>query len=281
MPHAAHIALTGGDARQRYLSEYLTRDGHCVTEFALGEPPSDLSELKNFPLVILPMPITRDGVHLYAPFSPHPIFVTELLDALHPAQLILGGGVTGRLAELAKARALTVSDYLAREELAISNAVPTAEGAVQLAMESLPITLHRSRVLIAGFGRVGRCTAARFSALGARVTIVARSSAQRALALSMGLDTLPPQALSKPARHWDLVINTIPAVMFGLQTLSAMGAPVLLELASPPGGFDLQAIEILGLRHISAPGLPGKVAPATAAQIIRDTIYAMLDEAGA
>ena len=37
----------------------------------------------------------------------------------------------------------------------VANAVPTAEGAVQVAMEELPFTLHSARVLILGFGRVG------------------------------------------------------------------------------------------------------------------------------
>ena len=275
-----HAALVGGDARQRYLSEYLTRDGHPVTEFALDETPSDLSALTNFPWVILPMPITRDGVHLYAPFSPRPIPVTEILDALRPGQLILGGGVNSRLAGLAQARGLTILDYLAREELAIANAVPTAEGAVQLAMEALPITIHRSRILVAGFGRVGQCSAARFAALGAQVTIAARSAAQRALAESMGLSALHPAQLETARQNWDLVVNTVPTVLFQAPQLMAVGAPVLLELASAPGGFDLQAVHDLELRHIPAQGLPGRVAPATAAQIIRNTIYAMLDEAG-
>ena len=67
---------------------------------------------------------------------------------------------------MAQVRGLTIQDYFAREELAVANAVPTAEGAVQLAMEHLPITIHGARVLVVGFGRVGRTTAQRFQALG-------------------------------------------------------------------------------------------------------------------
>ena len=56
-------------------------------------------------------------------------------------------------------RGLRVFDYYAREECMVANAVPTAEGAVQVAMEELPFTLHSARVLILGFGRVGKLTA--------------------------------------------------------------------------------------------------------------------------
>ena len=60
---------------------------------------------------------------------------------------------------MADARGLILRDYFAREELAVANAVPTAEGAVQLAMEQMPVTIHGARVLITGFGRVGQAVA--------------------------------------------------------------------------------------------------------------------------
>ena len=41
-------------------------------------------------------------------------------------------------------------------------------------MEQLPITIHGARVLVVGFGRVGRALAQRLAALGAKVTVAAR-----------------------------------------------------------------------------------------------------------
>ena len=275
-----HAALVGGDARQRYLSEFLTQDGHTVTEFALDSSNPAMSGLSEASCVILPVPVTRDGKTLFAPLSPHSYKLDEVLDALSENQHIFGGGVTPALCEMASARNLIIQDYMSRSELAVANAVPTAEGAVQLAMERLPITIHNSRVMIAGFGRVGQCTAARFTALGAHVTVMARSTVQRALANSMGCAVLHPGQLEIARQSWDLVVNTVPAPILQKPQLAALGTPVLLELASAPGGFDLEAAQALGLAYIPAPGLPGKVAPATAARIIRDTLYAMLEEAG-
>ena len=67
-----------------------------------------------------------------------------------------------------------------------ANAVPTAEGAVQIAMEELPITLHRARVLVLGFGRLGKLAAHRFAALGAKVSVAARKWADLAWAEAYG-----------------------------------------------------------------------------------------------
>ena len=53
-----------------------------------------------------------------------------------------------------------------------------------------------------------------------------------------------------------------------------------MDLASKPGGVDMEAASRLGVRVIWALSLPGKVAPVTAGKIIRDTIYHILNELG-
>lgn len=268
----------GGDSRQLYLYDLLLRDGHRVTKAALSDGPIDFDLIRKADCVLLPMPLSgRDGA-LFAPLYPHPIPLPELLDSLSPGQILFGGKVDKPLRQLAEKRGLTIHDYLLREELAIANAVPTAEGALQLAMEALPTTIHQSRVLIVGFGRVGQCTALRFHALGAEVTVCARNPGQRALAESLGCAALPLSQLAAIPHHLDLLINTVPTPVLGRAQLEHLGSPLLLELASPPGGFDSAAVQELGLRLISAPGLPGKVAPATAAHIIQTTVYHMLQE---
>ncbi len=72
------------------------------------------------------------------------------------------------------------------EELAVANAVPTAEGAIQIALEELPITLHGARALVIGYGRLGKALAQRLDGLGARVTVAARSWEALAWAQSRG-----------------------------------------------------------------------------------------------
>ena len=183
--------------------------------------------------------------------------------------------------ELARERGLTIHDYFAREELAVANAVPTAEGAVQLAMEHLPITIHGSRVLVIGFGRVGRLTAQRFQALGARVSVAARKYEQLAWAQALGFGGEHLAHLKGWLCGYDLIVNTVPAQVLGQEELEDVKPDCLiLDLASKPGGVDLVAAGALGLTVVWALSLPGKVAPVTAGAAIRDTIYNMLREIG-
>ena len=47
---------------------------------------------------------------------------------------------------------------------------------------------------------------------------------------------------------------------------------VLLELASVPGGFDLDAVTEFGLHYVNGQGLPGKYAPRAAGKLIADYV---------
>ena len=161
----------------------------------------------------------------------------------------------------------------------VANAVPTAEGAVQVAMEELPFTLHTARVLILGFGRVGTLTAHRMSALGAKVTVAAKDYEDLAWAAAYGCETIYLKGLSFELGGFDIIVNTIPAVILdGTKLRWVDPGAFLLDLASAPGGIDRTAAKELGLRVMQAPGLPGRTAPVTAAAAIRDAVYHILWE---
>ena len=77
----------------------------------------------------------------------------------------------------------------------------------------------------------------------------------------------------------DFVVNTVPArVLTDAMLCCLREHALLLELASPPGGFDRTAAENMGLRTICAPGLPGRCAPWTAAELMRAEILRALDQ---
>jgi len=53
---------------------------------------------------------------------------------------------------------------------------------------------------------------------------------------------------------------------------------LLIDLASNPGGIDKKAVKEQDLQLVWALALPGKVAPITTAEIIKETIYNILKE---
>ena len=55
---------------------------------------------------------------------------------------------------------------------------------------------------------------------------------------------------------------------------------LVLDLASKPGGLDLDAASALNRRVIWALSLPGKTAPVTAGEIIARTVSHLIEERG-
>jgi len=81
---------------------------------------------------------------------------------------------------------------------------------------------------------------------------------------------------------YDLIINTVPATVLGKERLEEVRkGSLVIDLASKPGGVDMQAAQQLGVKVVWALSLPGKVAPVTAGKAIAKTIYNILREQGA
>ncbi len=287
MEHELNIWVIGGDLRQVKLAELLVADGHTVHTYALeqvSEPDlvaaeSTLKEARRAHCAVLPLPVEgREGM-LNAPLSSQEHTLSGIMDAFRPGQVICAGMATPETAGMAAERGLTFHDYFLREELAVANAIPTAEGALQIAMEELAITLHGARVLVIGYGRLGRLLADRFSALGARVTVSARKYSDMAWAEAYGYAAERTDRLDGWMCSYDLVVNTVPfRVLDEARLADLMPGALVIDLASRPGGVDFEAASRLGVKAIWALSLPGKVAPVTSGKNIRDTIYNILQE---
>jgi dipicolinate synthase subunit A len=228
--------------------------------------------------VILPLPAVDGKGVLHTPLSDRHLPAGEVLTRLNPGQLLLAGRASPWLKAAAESWDLTFADYFEQEELALRNAIPTAEGAIRIAMEALPITLHGARVLILGFGRLGLALGPRLRSLGAQVFVAARRREQRVSAELLNLNSEAMEGMKEWLHSYDLIVNTVPAQVLGVEELAALkeGA-VVIDLASLPGGVDDESAAALNVKVIHALGLPGKESPLTAARYLRDTVYHLLE----
>lgn len=255
------FAVIGEDARQRAAADYLREKGFGVCG------PEGLAQAR---WALLPMSLTADGAAL-----------EQLLAEAKPGTLAFGGRVSEAAKAAAAAAGIELNDYLGREELARLNAIPTAEGCIGLILQNRRRTLWDSTVLVLGYGRCGQALAVRLAALGARVTVAARSPGQRALAMSQGLNAVPMEAADGLLETTDVAVNTVPAPVLGAARLKRLPKDALvIDLASLPGGTDFEAAKELGVRAIHALSLPARCAPVTAGQFVARAVLAMLRERG-
>lgn len=286
------FAFIGGDPRQVQAISRLASDGHSIRTLALeqasfpvGLPIHEASDLKTClmgaDIVLLPLPYSNGEETICTPFSKKTVYCSDILREMKPHQLLLVGRADPKLQALADLYSIHVIDYAKREELAILNSIPTAEGALEIALRETPHTIHNSRCLILGYGRIGKHLGMILQGLGAKVTVAARKESDLAWIRARGMDGIPFSTLAEHLQDWDIVWNTVPAMVLDFKLLSRLSDHCLiLDLASRPGGVDFDTAQILGKKVIWALSLPGKCAPETAGDIIKDTIVHILEELG-
>lgn len=274
------FGIIGGDRRQAELAGLLEADGNRVYTYGLERwkpaGQQSLDQAASAHTVILPLPLCRGEHVLNCEDAPMP--TRELFRRFHPEQRVLAGQVKPPQQREAEACGLTVEDYFLREELTVANAAATAECAIQVAMEHLDRTLLNMDCLVIGFGRIGKLLSYRLHGLGARVTATARKPEDLAWIRGYGWTALETGRLDGHLHSFGVVFNTVPSLVLDAPLLSQLPPECLcVDLASQQG-IDLASAEALGLPNVWARSLPGRLAPRTAAAVIRDAVYHIIRE---
>ena len=278
------FAVIGGDMRQAKLAEMLAADGHTVISYGLGEAAAGVKAAERLEAavdatyIVLPLPAAEGGA-LNAPMCKEKIEIKRLFSLIKPGKTVFLGKADDELRGMAKDAGIRTCDYFAREELVVKNAAATAEGALQIIMEELPVTLQGARCLVMGFGRIGKLLSRKLYCLGAEVAVSARKFSDFAWIEANGYKWTSYEKINDQLGKFDVVINTIPARVLGKDRIDLLKSECFcLDLASKPGGLDFKAAAEAGIKAIWALSLPGRVAPVTSGMIIRDTIYNIISE---
>lgn len=284
MPMINTFGVIGGDERMKYLAQSIAADGYPVCVCGLeklgicrGAAECDLPQLAaKSSVILLPLPATKDGLFLNAPYAENEIRLDDDFARFFMHKTVCGGMLQRLTASSSLWREIEPEDYYRREELAVGNAIPTAEGAVGIAIREYPGTINGAKCLITGFGRIGKNLAIILRGMGAEVFCAARKKADLMQMRAFGVQPLTYREIG---RRFDLIFNTVPAKVLTSPVLMQQTRDTLIiELASAPGGTDLKRAEELHLHVIDAPSLPGRVAPKTAAEYIKEAVYNILEE---
>jgi dipicolinate synthase subunit A len=272
------VAMLGGDKRELHIVPALKSAGLSVRVFGLPKDKlpggvkscATLKEaVRGARLIILPLPGVKDSGLLHAPLVGEVRVEREDLSEVSPGTPVMVGVASNYLRELCRELSLPIFEIAECDSVAVPNAVPTAEGAVQLAMQETEITIDDMHALVLGFGRVGEALAQRLRALGADVTVSNRGAYRFALAAKNGFAIFPWACLADSFPKIDVVFNTVPALVLDKEKLLAMNRDTLIiDLASGAGGTDFAAAEEIGVKAIHALSLPGKVAPISAGRLL-------------
>ena len=284
------FAVIGGDLRIIELVKILAKENNIVYTYGL-EKAEQLKNLDNViicekltqvvkeaEVVIGPIPFSSNGKEINTPFSDVSISIRELMHTLN-AKILIAGTISPEVYDMANDEYIEIIDIMKREELSVLNTVSTAEGEIEIAISNTNKILHGSKVLILGFGRIGKVLARKMAGLSVKVTCAARKDEDLAWIKAYGHNATNINTLGENLSDYDIIINTVPHLILTKERMEYVSEECLLiDLASNPGGIDKKAAKDRNLKLIWALALPGKVAPVTTAEFIKDTIYNILKE---
>lgn len=183
----------------------------------------------------------------------------SILNRLPEGISVVGGNPTAEAKNICR-----FQDLLADPDYLAENAAITASCAIRLAAQHLNRTLPRSRILIIGWGRIGKCLAHQLRGMGAAPTVAARKPEDLAMLRALGYEAVSVSTLAPVLPGIQVIFNTAPAPVLSEDDFPAASRCLKLDLASHAG--------ILCPDAISARGLPCRLAPESSGELIADTV---------
>jgi len=280
------IGIIGGDLRIVELAKMLANDNFEVSAYGIEKAKitnvgivNALEECINgADILIGPLPLSSNSVDINMPFSYNKLSMSDLMQKLS-GKTFIAGAIKPEVYEMAKENNVNIIDIVKREELAVLNAISTAEGALQIAISETSKNLHGNKVLVMGFGRIGKILAKMLDGIGAKVSCEARKTTDLAWIQAYGYEPINLNQLKEHLGEFDIIFNTIPYVVLDKEYLKEIKDDTLIvDLASNPGGVDRNAAKQLKKKFVWALSLPGKVSPITSAQFMKQTLCTMFKE---
>ncbi len=283
------IAVIGGDTRQIYCAKALSEKGHECSVFGFENANEDIGcctrcavvedALFNAEVVVLPLPITVDGENLYMPLSSKSVSLDKLFANVEKNCVVFAGKCSSDVMNMARKYGTVLFDYNEREEFTVANAYLTAESAIGIAMNELNVSLKGMKVLVIGYGRIGKCLCHLLKALGAEVYASARKRRDFEWIRAYGYSSVDTSVIEDVFSDCKLIFNTVPhAVLDDGKLFLVDKECMIIDLASKPGGVDFDSAKNNGIKVIWALALPGKKLYKSAGRVEAEAILGILED---
>jgi len=221
--------------------------GQCTDVYSLADIQSEI--------LLLPVAAPKEILAGIIPF-------------IHKKTYIIGGLLPGYLIDICNSEDARFLDYMKIPEIAIKNAVATAEGAICEAIKTGSINIQDSRCLVIGYGRCGTVLAGKLNSLKAHVSVLTIEPEDIARASANGY-----KISSYDFSRYDFIFNTAPSLVITPERINTMkGSCIIIDIASKPGGCDFEYCNKRGITARHCLGLPAIYSPETSAKIIFDEI---------
>lgn len=190
-------------------------------------------------IVILPVVVSSDDIHVNTPLTQKVVTLESILSKISSDTLVFGGNFTSNILSLLSQRKIKFFDYMKREELLISNAFLTAQGAVAIAIQNINFSLSKANVLLIGSGRITKSLSQLLHGFGCNITTTARKKSDLVMQNLLGYRCIHTEEIDSILPEQHIIFNTVPSLILNEKLLHLVNPNALIiDLASKPGGVD-------------------------------------------
>lgn len=207
-------------------------------------------------------------------FAPNKKFETCNLQNLPNNTILVCGNLPINQQKILCTKKIKHINVLSNQVFSMQNAILTAEGILENMIAKSPISIFKQKILILGFGRVGKATSKIFAQISLDFAVCSHNEDNFALSQVFTPHTFFAKEVLPHLHTFDVIINTIPATIFNADHLKQIKPSCLfLEIAS------IQSIvnsENLQFEYLQCPALPQKFSATTAGTLLFECIEKML-----
>ena len=169
---------------------------------------------------------------------------------------------------------IKVFDYSSSELFLLKNAELTSYGILKILFEHSKKTFNKIRILISGFGRIGKTLTKLLVGLNCDVYVLGNKEKDSFWINNFGANELKKLRDLK----FDFIINTVPSMIFSNEIIKNVNFETFFIDVSSKNGIDKKSCEENKMKYLQALGIPGRYFPYEAAEIIKDSIFNIIGE---
>lgn len=243
------LGIVKGDIRYDYLSKLIP-----------SIISSELSDFLDIDALLLPFGGIDDAYNIKQSSL-------NLIDILkeNSIEVIFTGSANEKLKELCAMKGIELVEFLKLDSFVIPNAKITAIGIIDY-LQTQQLAISDQRIILMGYGNISVMLAKLLNAYGTEFVVYTPDKLEEKFAKLEGYTTV---SLEDCVGEY-CIINTIPKNYVGDYTLFSNKR--IIDVASEPFGFDVEALQALGVRYEIYRAIPSKFAPASAAKILKRMI---------
>ena len=258
------FGILGEDLRQIEAGKILKNHGYDILFYKFDESEKNLEKIVlNSDYLILPLKLTDNNINL----------IKEIFCKYNYKEKIIFYNSEYNI----YFNEFCTKNYFT-EEFILQNALITAEGAIKIAQENSQKIINNSRILVTGYGRVGKILCKLLKNLGAHVAVYTKEEHDILWAKINQYEIINIKE-NKSNINFNLIFNTVPEIILNPNNLNLIkNLDLIIDLASNPGGVDKEFCRKNNINSIHALGIPGKIFPKSAGELVANTILKLISE---